>query len=475
MSHRILIVDDEANIRRMLGALLRSEGFTVEEAGNGHAALLGVERAEPDVMFLDLMMPPGPDGLETLRSLRERRIEVPVIMMSGKAQLADAVRATQLGAFQFLEKPLSPEAVLVTLRSAIELGRARTQNRALQEALGQRQEMVGSTPAIAQVRQLISQVATTDARVLITGESGTGKELVAAAIHRASRRSRGPFVTVNCAAIPRELVESEMFGHERGAFTGAHERRLGRFELADSGTLVLDEVGDLNLEAQAKLLRTLETGVLQRLGAEQPTAVDVRVVSATNRKLDRSEAGGSFREDLYFRLNIFPIHLPPLRERLDDLPGLVAHLAGRVRPGKPQTFTPVALATLRSYRWPGNIRELANVVERLAILGGEVVDEHAVGRVLPLGGAAGDAMRAGDNTRASAAGQPEVPAGAAEFDGGLPLAEALDAHERQLIGAALSRAGGNVAETARMLQTDRANLYRRMKRLGLISKEVGGE
>ena len=293
------------------------------------------------------------------------------------------MRATQLGAFQFLEKPLSPEAVLVTLRSAIELGRARTQNRALQEALGQRQEMVGSTPAIAQVRQLISQVATTDARVLITGESGTGKELVAAAIHRASRRSRGPFVTVNCAAIPRELVESEMFGHERGAFTGAHERRLGRFELADGGTLFLDEVGDLNLEAQAKLLRTLETGVLQRLGAEQPTAVDVRVVSATNRKLDRSEAGGSFREDLYFRLNIFPIHLPPLRERLDDLPGLVAHLAGRVRPGKPRNIHPGRARDVAELSLAGNIRELANVVERLAILGGEVVDEHAVGRVLP--------------------------------------------------------------------------------------------
>jgi len=265
-----------------------------------------------------------------------------------------------------------------------------------------------------------------------------------------------------------------MFGHERGAFTGAHERRLGRFELADGGTLFLDEVGDLNLEAQAKLLRTLETGVLQRLGAEQPTAVDVRVVSATNRKLDRSESGGTFREDLYFRLNIFPIHLPPLRERLDDLPALVSHLAARVRPGKPQTFTPLALSTLRSYRWPGNIRELANAVERLAILGGEVIDEHAVARVLPLGGV-GDAIRTGDSTRVSSPGQSESPASAGDFDNGLPLAEALDAHERQLIGAALSRAGGNVAETARMLQTDRANLYRRMKRLGLISKETGGE
>jgi two-component system nitrogen regulation response regulator NtrX len=465
MPSRILITDDEPNIRRMVAALLRAEGFTVEEAGSGPAALLAVERAEPDAIFLDLMMPPGPDGLETLASLRERGSEVPVIMMSGKAQLADAVRATQLGAFQFLEKPLSPETVLVTLRSAIELGRARTQNRALREALGQRQEMVGATPAIVQVRQLIMQVAATDARVLITGESGTGKELVAAAIHRASRRARGPFVTVNCAAIPRELVESEMFGHERGAFTGAVERRLGRFELADGGTLFLDEVGDLNLEAQAKLLRTLETGVLQRLGAEQPTAVDVRVVAATNRRLDQGAASGNFREDLYFRLNIFPIHLPPLRERLDDLPALVTHLAARLRPGKPQTYTTGAIGALRGYRWPGNIRELANVIERLAILGGDVVDEVVVQTVLP--GARGSDPQAARRNDASGDRHTAAVHG--------PLAEALDEYERHLIGSALTKAGGNVAETARILQTDRANLYRRMKRLGLAFKEAGTE
>ena len=276
MPHRILIVDDEANIRRMLAALLRAEGFIADEAGTGPAALLAAERVDPDAILMDLMMPPGPDGLATLASLRERGVESPVIMMSGKAQLADAVQAARLGAFQFLEKPLSPEAVLVTLRSAIELGRTRTQNRALREVLAPRSEMVGTSSAMTDVRRLISQVAGTDARVLITGESGTGKELVAAAIHRESRRAKGPFVTVNCAAIPRELVESEMFGHERGSFTGATERRLGRFELADGGTLFLDEVGDLNLEAQAKLLRTLETGVLHRVGAEQATTVSRR-------------------------------------------------------------------------------------------------------------------------------------------------------------------------------------------------------
>jgi two-component system nitrogen regulation response regulator NtrX len=455
----VLIIDDEANIRRMLAALLRAEGFTVEEAPNGPAGMLQVDALDPDAIFLDLFMPPGPDGLGTLQQLRARGCTAPVIMMSGKAQLADAVRATQLGAFQFLEKPLSPEAVLVTLRSAIELGRARTQNRALRQALEAREEMVGETPIMGRVRQLIRQVAPTDARVLITGESGTGKELVAAAIHRASTRREEPFVTVNCAAIPRELVESEMFGHERGAFTGAAERRLGRFELADHGTLFLDEVGDLNLEAQAKLLRTLETGVLQRLGAEQPTQVDVRIIAATNRRLHQAVTAGQFREDLFFRLNIFPIQLPPLRERLEDIPLLISHLTLRARPGRPQHYGPDALARLRDYRWPGNIRELANLVERLAILGGDSIAAEDVAQILPASG--------------SGAGAPPLaprPAGRGA------LTELLDRYERELIAGALEQAAGNVAEAARLLVTDRGNLYRRMRRLGLLTRgEAVGE
>jgi two-component system nitrogen regulation response regulator NtrX len=458
MPHQVLLIDDEANIRRMLAALLRAEGFVVNEAGSGAAGLLALEAAEPDAIFLDLLMPPGPNGLETLQQIRDRGHDAPVIMMSGKAQLADAVRATQLGAFQFLEKPLSPEAVLVTLRSAVELGRTRNQNRALREALACRDEMVGGSPAIQQIRLLIAQVAPTDARVLITGESGTGKELVAAAIHRASRRAQEPFVTVNCAAIPRELVESEMFGHERGAFTGATERRLGRFELADRGTLFLDEVGDLSLEAQAKLLRTLETGVLQRLGAEQPNLVNVRVLAATNRRLEQTVAAGQFREDLFFRLNIFPIHIPPLRERRDDIPLLVAHLAQRARPGRPQRYLPEALQVLGAYAWPGNVRELANLVERLAILGGDTIGPEDLAGVMPGGPAA------------------RRPAARAIAEDGVPLSEALDRYERELIARALERAEGNVAEAARLLVTDRANLYRRMKRLGLIARgETVGE
>ena len=459
MPHRVLIVDDEANIRRMLAALLRAEGFIVAEAGNGPAGLIALDAEEPDAIFLDLLMPPGPNGLETLQQIRARGCDTPVIMMSGKAQLADAVHATQLGAFQFLEKPLSPEGVLVTLRSAIELRRTRSENRALRQALASREEMVGGSAALARIRQLIAQVAPTDARVLITGESGTGKELVAAAIHRASRRANEPFVTVNCAAIPRELVESEMFGHERGAFTGATERRLGRFELADGGTLFLDEVGDLNLEAQAKLLRTLETGVLQRLGAEQPTQVNVRVLTATNRRLEQAVAASTFREDLFFRLNIFPIHIPPLRERPDDLGPLIAHLAGRARPGHPQDYSAEALRALSQYPWPGNIRELANLIERLAIVGGETIGAEEIAQVLPTRSSE-DGLRRRSTTDHAAAPATE----------GTPLSEALDNHERNLIGQALARAGGNVAEAARFLVTDRANLYRRMKRLGLLAR-----
>ena len=455
MSARILIVDDEANIRRMLGALLRAEGFEVSEAQGGNAALLHLDEVRPDLVLVDLVMPPGPTGLETLGRLKERDPTLPVIMMSGKAQLNDAVQAIKLGAFQFLEKPLTPEAVLVTIRSALELTRAQAENRALRSQLQPPPEMVGTSSAIEKVRELIGQVAPTDARVLILGESGTGKELVAHAIHHSSRRANRPFVTVNCAAIPRDLVESEMFGHEKGAFTGAMDRRLGRFELAHGGTLFLDEVGDLNLEAQAKLLRVLESGEVARLGAERTQRVDVRVIAATNQRLDQAVTAGTFREDLFFRLHVFPIDVAPLRARLSDLPALVGHLSRRVRPTSTPSFTDEALDILSAYHWPGNVRELANIVERLAIVGGREIDAAMVRRVLPRTPAPGGA---------AAAAAP----GAAESDGfDRSLSNLLDDYERSLIARALSRANGNVAEAARLLQTDRANLYRRMKRLGI--------
>jgi two-component system, NtrC family, nitrogen regulation response regulator NtrX len=433
----ILIVDDEPNIRRMLRGLLEGEGFMVTEADDGGS---GVERAvteDPDVVLLDLAMP-RVDGLTALQRLVERKPRLPVVMMSGRATLQDAVSATRLGAFQFLEKPLSPDAVLSTVNGAVELRRAR--DRA--EPPVTTADIVGGSEAMERVRQRIVQAAPTEARVLITGESGTGKELVAAAIHHLSRRARGPLVRVNSAAIPRELIESEMFGHERGAFTGAVASRRGRFEQADGGTLFLDEVADLSIDAQAKLLRALESGQIQRVGGTRPLAVDVRVVAATNVDLRAATEAGAFRDDLFYRLNVLPIHVPPLRSRIEDVPGLVAHLMERMRVRQgmnPPAVNDDGLAAMSRYHWPGNVRELANICERLAILhAGAAVGGAEVAELLPR--------------------DRSEPA---------PLADQLDAFERRQIETALSAAGNNVAEAARALKTDRANLYRRMKRLGI--------
>jgi two-component system nitrogen regulation response regulator NtrX len=450
---RVLIVDDEGNLRRMVRALLEAEGYTVEEAGSGDEGLRRATNNEPDVILLDLVMPPGADGLTVLERLRAAQPDTPIIMMSGKATLADAVRATKLGAFQFLEKPLTPETVLTTVGAAVELARTRAENRMLRAGLTPEREIVGNAPPMRAVRALIDQVAPTPARVLITGESGTGKELVARAIHAHSPRAARPMVSVNCAAIPRELVESELFGHEKGAFTGAVHRRQGRFELADGSTLFLDEIGDLPLDVQAKLLRVLEQGTIERVGGERAKAVDVRVIAATHRDLQREVSAGRFREDLYFRLNVFPIHVPPLRDRKDDLPALVAHLA-RIAGSKcaraPRAFGADALERLRAHSWPGNVRELANAIERLTILGGA------------------DAVRASEVDAILPDDQPDRPA-AAE---GTSLNEALERYERDLIRHALASAGGNVAEAARTLATDRANLYRRMRRLGLSRSDT---
>jgi len=457
----VLIVDDEPNIRRMVGALLRSEGYEVRDAPDGAGALAQALDVEPDVVLLDLMMPGELDGMQVLARLREQRPELPVVMMSGRAELADAVRATKLGAAQFLEKPLTPEGVLLALAAAIELRQARREARTLRADLGLGGEMIGDSPPLRRVRELIARVAPSDARVLVTGESGTGKELVAAAVHGGSARRDRPFVRVNCAAIPRDLVESEMFGHERGAFTGATDRRIGRFELAHTGTLFLDEVGDLGAEAQAKLLRAIEAREIERVGGGKPIRVDVRVVSATNKDLERAVAEGVFREDLYFRLNVIPIALPPLRERPEDVPALVRHFSAlhRARTGRPlPRWTDDALVLLTRYRWPGNVRELANIVERLAILhGGREVSAREVQEVLPV---------ARDTPASDAAVRP-LPAAGEAFALDLPLTETLDAYERDLIARSLASSGGNVAEAARRLQTDRPNLYRRMRRLGL--------
>lgn len=448
----ILIVDDEANLRRMIASVLRAEGYAVREADSARVGLAAVQEEEPDAMLLDLVMPGG-TGLDSLPELRSAAPDLPIVMMSGRASLSDAVKATKLGAFHFLEKPLSPDALLLTVRSALELRQAKALNQALREELGGEDEMVGGSAAMRQVRELIERVAPTDARVLITGDSGTGKELAAAAIHRHSPRAPEPFIRVNCAAIPRDLVESELFGHERGAFTGATERRRGRFELADRGTLLLDEVGDLGAEAQAKLLRVLETGEFERVGGGTPLRVDVRTLAATNRDLRADVAAGRFREDLFFRLHVIPLHMPPLRERREDVPALVRHFLDRQRSRialRPPRLTPEAMAVLERHSWPGNVRELANIVERLTIL-------HSGAEV---GGAAVRALLEGSPTTSSRLG-------GYTDDESLPLAERLDEFEREVILKALGRADGNVAEAARHLETDRANLYRRMRRLGI--------
>ncbi|HSJ30933.1 MAG TPA: sigma-54 dependent transcriptional regulator, partial [Longimicrobiales bacterium] len=410
--------------------------------------LAAVADREPDVGLLDLALP-GANGLEILATLRTSHPALPVVMMSGRATLTDAVRATKIGAFHFIEKPLSAEAVLLTVASAIELRRARELTRTLTAELSAGARLVGSSRVLKRVRELIEQVAPTDARVLITGESGTGKEMAAAALHELSPRAAGPFVRVNSAAIPRELVESEMFGHERGAFTSAHATRRGRFELADGGTLFLDEVADLGMDAQAKLLRAIETGAIERIGGQAPIRVDVRMIAATNRNLEAEMAAGRFREDLYYRLNVLRIHMPPLRERLEDVPDLVEHLMQRLRQRHglaPPVMKPEALQTLSRYQWPGNVRELANVCERLAILypGREIGQRELAGVI------------AADATARPLSAHEEAP-----------LHERIDAFERELIERTLDAADGSVADAARRLRTDRANLYRRMKRLGI--------
>ncbi len=456
----------------MVGALLTAEGYEVTETANGVEAVARVKDGEPDVALLDLMMPGELDGMATLAKLRGVAPDLPVIMMSGRAGLADAVKATKLGAFNFLEKPLTPEGVLLAVASALELRQTRRVARALRAELGFTGQMVGKSKAMAAVREMIARVAPTDARVLITGESGTGKELVASAIHDASPRREKPFVRVNCAAIPRDLVESEMFGHERGAFTGATQTRIGRFELAHHGTLFLDEVGDLGPDAQAKLLRAIEAKEIQRVGGNRIIRTDVRILSATNHDLQRAVRGGTFREDLFFRLNVIPLAIPPLRERSDDVVELVAHFSEqflqRTGQAKPR-WRSDSLQLLRDYPWPGNVRELANIIERLAILhpgseitGQQVEDVLIVDRDDDVDSATITPTRG----REALSGRP-APSVAPTS-----LAEKLDGFERTVIARALAEAGGNVADAARRLQTDRPNLYRRMKRLGINATRV---
>ncbi len=448
---RILIVDDEEGIRKVLRQLLEYEGHEVQTGSGGGEALALYEEFRPDLTFLDVKMA-RMDGLEVLDRLRAQDPDALVVMISGHGTIETAVEATRRGAYDFLEKPLDTDRILLTLRNALQQRGLAQENARLRGEIESRYEIVGSSFAIRALLDRIEKVAPTDARVLITGENGTGKELVARAIHRLSGRSGGPFVEVNCAAIPAELIESELFGHMKGSFTGAFADRSGKFEQAHGGTLFLDEIGDMSLAAQAKVLRALQEGVITRVGGEKPIRVDVRVVAATNKDLKREIQRGRFREDLYFRLNVVPIHVPPLRERREDVPMLVRHFVETAveRQRLPaRVFTPGAIERLRDMEWPGNVRELRNTVERLLILarGSEVV-EADVDRM--VGGVADGAGLPGELLQAPT------------------FAVFKERAERAYILSKLREHDWNVSETARAIDMPRSNLYKKIERYGLV-------
>src|SRR5438270_4521232 len=374
---RILVIDDEAAIRDSLRMTLEYEGYEFISAATGQEGLSLVERETPDLVLLDVKMP-GMDGIDVLDRLRAMNETLPVVVISGHGTISTAVDATKKGAFDFIEKPFASERVLVSLRNALDQRQLRDENKSRKRAVEVRHQMIGESPALRQVMAAIGRAAPTNATVLITGESGVGKELIARTIHRNSLRSRERFVQVNCAAIPEDLIESELFGHEKGSFTGATEKQVGKFEQADRGTIFLDEVGDMSAKTQAKVLRVLQEGEVERLGSARTIKVDVRVIAATNKNLEEEIEKGHFREDLYFRLAVIPIHVPPLRERPEDIPLLVRHYMdyiARENNTRPKRITQAALDAMQRYRWKGNVRELRNTVERLHIMtGGDTID-----------------------------------------------------------------------------------------------------
>jgi len=444
----ILIVDDEAGVRGALGGVLRDEGYAVDAVESGEACLDQVLRHLYDLVLLDVWLP-GMDGLVTLERLRERNVDSQVIMISGHASIESAVRATKLGAFDFIEKPLSLEKTVLSVRNALRQRQLEVENRVLRARVDRRFTMVGESVPMLRLREQIGMAAPTNGRVLISGENGTGKELVARHIHLLSRRRSGPFVEVNCAALPEELIESELFGHVKGAFTGAVADRRGKFELATGGTLFLDEVADMSLRMQAKVLRALQEQIVEPVGAHGYTRVDVRVLAATNKDLEKEIPAGRFREDLYFRLNVIPVHVPPLRERGDDVMRLAEHFVqefsqeyGR----RPKVLASEAVDVLRGYHWPGNVRELRNIIERLIIMvPGDVIEGADLSFLLPA--VTGGAM---------------APAAVIA-----PLFTARDAWERAYIIEALASLDGNISRTAEALGLERSNLYKKMKGLGI--------
>ena len=456
MRASILIVDDEAGVRSALGGVLRDEGYEVDAVDSGEACLERVARGDYDAVVLDIWLP-GIDGLTTLERLRKRNVDAPVVMISGHGNIESAVRAIKMGAYDFVEKPLSLDKAVLVVGNAVRQRRLEAENRALRAHVDRRLRMVGESYVMLQLREQIAMAAPTNGRVLIYGENGTGKELVARSIHAASRRRGGPFIEVNCAAIPEELIESELFGHIKGAFTGAMADRRGKFEMADGGTLFLDEIGDMSLKTQAKVLRALQEQVVEPVGGASSVRVDVRVLAATNKELPIEIRQGRFREDLYFRLNVIPIFVPPLRDRPEDILMLAEHFMqdlAREYGRRPKQFDAGAAAGLRTYHWPGNVRELRNVVERLMIM-------------VP-----GDSITLADLSflDTGLAPAPELPAVLT------PLHEARDSFEREYILRALAAQHGNISRTAEVLGVERSNLYRKMRGFGIApARRTDGE
>jgi two-component system nitrogen regulation response regulator NtrX len=440
---RVLVVDDEAAIRRSLSGILADEGYDAALAEDGERALAAVRERTPELVLLDIAMP-GRDGMSVLEELRRTHPALPVVMMSGHGTIETAVRATQLGAFDFIEKPLSLEKLLLTVRNALEKSALVRENRELRAKSLRAQEILGESAPILRLKEQIAVAAPTNGWVLISGENGTGKEMVAKQLHLLSRRARGPFAPVNCAAIPEELIESELFGHEKGAFTGAIAQKRGKFELANGGTIFLDEIADMSLRTQAKILRILQEQKFERVGGTETLSVDVRVIAATNKSLEKEIQEGKFREDLYYRLNVIPFHVPALRERREDIPLLVLAFAKEfcAASGVPEkTLSPKALALLSAYPWPGNVRELRNLVERLVLM-------TPAPRIRP--GDLPDELRGG---------------GVRPAESGGTLEDARREFERRFLVARLQEHGGNISRTAEAIGIARESLSRKLTAL----------
>lgn len=469
MTGHILIIDDEESIRMSLQGILEDEGHTVEGAENGEQGLAMLDSERPDIVFLDIWMP-GMDGLETLERIKGIKNDIPVIMISGHGTIETAVKALKKGAFDFIEKPLSLEKVIVSTRNALEFVRLTRENKALKSTISHSHpvRLTGSSPAITELNNVVERVAPTEAWVLITGENGTGKEIVARSIHHHSKRNDKPLVAVNCAAIPEELIESELFGHEKGAFTGAETAQAGKFELAHGGTLFLDEIGDMSLKTQAKILRILQEQSFERVGGRKTMKVDVRVIAATNKDLPSEIEHGAFREDLYYRLKVVPLEVPPLRKRSDDIKLLIADFMehqAKTHGFKPLVFEQDALDVLCSYSWPGNVRELKNFVERMFIM-------HA-----------GDSVRAAMlpmemNKHTSHPERQKIHSPADEHEtttpdssetipsiasGPVDLKQARAVFEAHFLETKLREYEGNVSQLAKAVGMERSSLYRKLK------------